>query len=94
MVPPEQPVILHAFLILALVTFSILSLSSIRSNHKDRKWTSYIPPLSVLIYILYEGTMPGQYDIRIDLLLIIPLLLICIFTPVVKFIFNSLFTRK
>jgi hypothetical protein len=42
------------------------------------RWSLWLPLAAVLAYATYEFTMPSRWDIRIDLLLIWPLLLIIV----------------
>lgn len=59
------------FLILGLgvITFVPWKLASGKN-----RWTLLLPILAILIYATYEFTMPKYWDIRIDLLLLWPVL--------------------
>lgn len=59
------------FLILGLGLVSIIPWG-LKSG--GNRWTLIVPFLAILVYLVYEHTMPSNWDIRVDLLLIWPVL--------------------
>jgi hypothetical protein len=76
-------VILNAcfFLILSL---SVVSLIPWKLKSGGNRWTLALPILAILTYLLYEVTMPNNWDIRMDLILLWPALALIIFLGIVR----------
>ena len=70
---------LWIFLVVALI-----SLIPWRLKDGKNRWTLMLPVISILVYIAYEFLMPDNWDIRMDLVLI---------WPVLAFIFLSCLIR-
>ncbi len=51
-----------------------------------RRWTLWLPVLAIGIYVVCEWAMPVRYDIRLDLVLIMPLVLITIGACLVRLV--------
>lgn len=58
----------------ALVLVAVLSLLPL--GKKAWPWQRWLPVVALLTYALYERTMPANWDIRLDLVLITPIMLI------------------
>jgi len=69
------------FIILAL---GLLSLCPWTLRSGRNRWTLALPVLALLVYLIYEFTMPPNWDIRIDLLLIWPVLLLTLLAGLLR----------
>ncbi len=47
-----------------------------RLRERRNRWTLWLPATALALYLVYEITMRTRWNIRLDLLLILPLLLI------------------
>jgi hypothetical protein len=61
------------FLILGL---GVVSLIPWKIKYGKNRWTMALPILAIIVYITYELTMPNNWDIRIDLVLLWPALVL------------------
>jgi len=67
---PTRNLVLNAcFYGIVLVT--LLSLVPWRLKPGGNRWTLYLPVAALALYGTYEMTMPSNWDIRLDLLLIV-----------------------
>ena len=72
---PGLNLILNACL-LGLAALALLSLVPWRLREGRNRWTLWLPLGAVAIYAAYEIVLPARWDIRLDLVLIAPLLLV------------------
>jgi hypothetical protein len=89
----DEPVVLHWSILLSILLLTMLSLVPTMVKIRGRTWFHYLPLLSVPLYVWYEWTMPARYNIRVDLLFILPMLGICVTSCILKF-FISAFRRS
>ncbi len=61
-----------------LAVLAALSVVPWRLRERRNRWTLWLPAAALALYLAYETTMPARWDIRLDLLLIFPLLLIVV----------------
>ncbi len=59
-----------------LAVLAALSVVPWRLRERRNRWTLWLPPAALALYLVYEITMPARWNIRLDLVLILPLLLI------------------
>lgn len=69
------------FLILGLGLISIIPW---RLKTGRNRWTLMLPILAVLAYLAYEIAMPRNWDIRVDLLLLWPVLALILLLGLVR----------
>ena len=48
------------------------------------RWTLLLPFLAIATYVVYEFTMPNNWDIRVDLLLLWPILTLILLLGIVR----------
>ena len=70
--------ILLNFTLLLILCLGIISIIPWRLRGGKNRWTVWVPLISVLAYAIYETSMPPDWDIRLDLLVIWPVLLITV----------------
>ena len=69
------------FLILG---FGLISIIPWKLKDGRNRWTLIVPIPSILIYVVYELAMPSNWDIRIDLLLLWPVLVLILLLCLVR----------
>jgi hypothetical protein len=69
------------FLILG---FGIVSLIPWRLRSGKNRWTMALPVLAIVVYMIYELTMPNNWDIRMDLVLLWPVLILILVLGVIR----------
>ncbi len=57
-----------------------------RLRERRNRWTLWLPAAALALYLAYEFTMPARWDIRLDLLLIFPLLPIVVLAWLVRLV--------
>jgi hypothetical protein len=72
------------FAFMLIICLGIISVIPWRLKSGSNRWTLSLPFLAIGTYIVYEYTMPGNWDIRLDLLVIWPVLLISIVMGVIR----------
>lgn len=50
------------------------------------KWPIYLPLPALVIYIIYEITFPPYWDIRLDLALLIPMMIVIILSSAFRYL--------
>lgn len=74
---PARNLILNAcFYGIALVV--LLSLVPWRLKDGRNRWSLYLPVAALALYVTYEMAMPPNWDIRLDLFLLVPMGLVVI----------------
>jgi len=76
-------VILNSCLFLIL-SLSVVSLVPWKLKSGENRWTLALPILAILAYLVYEFTMPSNWDIRLDLILLWPALTITIILGIIR----------
>ena len=76
-------VILNSCLLLIL-TLSVVSLIPWKLKSGGNRWTLVLPILGVLAYLVYEFAMPNNWDIRMDLVLLVPPLAVTIVLGIIR----------
>ena len=69
------------FLILGL---GLISLIPWRLKSGKNRWTLILPILAILVYLKYELTMPSNWDIRVDLFVLWPILTLILVSGLVR----------
>ncbi len=69
-----------------LAVLAALSVVPWRLRERRKRWTLWLPPAALALYLVYETTMPVCWNIRLDLLLILPLLLIVVLAWLVRLV--------
>lgn len=72
---PGLNLILNACL-MGLALLALLSIAPWPLRARRNRWTLWLPLGATVIYGIYEATMPTRWDIRLDLVLIAPLLVV------------------
>jgi hypothetical protein len=90
---PGLNLILNACLILIII-LSIISLIPWKLKSGKNRWTLALPVLGILTYLVYESTMPSNWNIRMDLVLLMPPLAVIIFLGLIRGLLIWRHTRK
>ena len=69
-----------------LVAFALLSIVPWRLRDGRNRWTLWLPLAALIIYAVYETSMPARWDIRLDLVLIAPLLFVVLIAWLVRLV--------
>ena len=69
------------FLILGL---GLISLVPWGLKSGRNRWTLMLPVIAILVYLKYEFTMPNNWDIRVDLLLLWPVVALILVSGLVR----------
>lgn len=69
------------FLILGL---GLVSIVPWKLRAGKNRWTLVLPILAIVLYLVYELTMPNNWDIRLDLIILWPILALIILLTVVR----------
>ncbi len=72
---PELNLVLNISFV-ALVVLAVLAVIPWRLRDRRNRWTLWLPLATLAVYAVYEAAMPARMDIRLDLVLIWPLILI------------------
>jgi len=80
---PSLNLILNScfYLILGL---GFVSLFPWRLKYGENKWTLALPVLAIVAYLKYEFTMPNNWNIRMDLFLLWPVMLLIIVLGLIR----------
>lgn len=70
-----------------LALLAVLSIIPWRLRDRRNRWTLWLPLGAFGLYFAYEATMPANWDIRVDLVLIFPLLAIVLLAWLIRFAF-------
>lgn len=73
-------------LFIAMVVVSLLSVLPWRLIGVNSRWPLYLPAVWLAGYLTYEMVMPAAYDIRVDLLLILPLAALTLLSWLVRIV--------
>ena len=71
-----EPVVLHTIIFFGIIILSLISMLTAMKVIKNRIWAVYPVLVSIVAYFIYEVTMPNHYNIRVDLLIIYPALIV------------------
>ena len=82
---PDLNLILNGCLY-GLAVLAALSVVPWRLRERRNRWTLWLPPTALALYLAYEITMPARWNIRLDLLLVLPLLLIVVLAWLVRLV--------
>jgi len=74
---PARNLILNACFF-GVVVVMLLSLVPWRLKYGRNRWSLYLPLVAIALYVIYEAAIPSNWDIRIDLLLLVPMGLVII----------------
>lgn len=77
-----------------LLVLALISLIPWRLKHGKNRWTLMLPVMSILIYMGYELLMPDNWNIRMDLILIWPVLTLIILLGLVRFILIRFYNSR
>ena len=77
-----------------LLATALISLVPWRLKDGKNRWTLLLPVMSILVYAGYELLMPNNWDIRMDLVLIWPLLALIILSGLIRFILIRLYNTR
>ncbi len=69
-----------------LAVLAALSAVPWRLRERRNRWTLWLPAAALALYLVYEIAMPARWDIRLDPLLILPLLLIVVLAWFVRLV--------
>jgi len=85
----SQPIIFHGIIIIIIFLLTIIAVL-------PSKWLifpflklNYLPLITIPLYLVYELTMPSNINIRIDVLIIWPLLIICVVGSSIKIVLRN-----
>lgn len=78
----EEPTFLLTLLFWSICGLGLIAVLPLRKE-KNGKWHLF-PLISLFLFILYEALMPNKYNIRADLLILVPVVLICLISPIIK----------
>ena len=76
-------IILNSCLFFILI-LSIVSIIPWKLKSRKNRWTLALPILGILTYLVYEVTMPSNWNIRMDLVLLVPPLAVIIFLGIIR----------
>ena len=62
--------------LLGIVLITLLSVIPWRLRDGRNRWTHLLPLMALTLYVVYEITMPARMNIRLDLILVLPLITI------------------
>lgn len=82
---PSLNVILNTCFYLLLVLGAVSLVPWKLKNGKNR-WTLTLPVFAIGIYIMYEFSMPDNWDIRLDLVFLWPVLIIILLSTLIRVI--------
>ncbi len=80
---PSLNLILNACFYLILV-LGFVSLLPWRLKYGKNKWTLALPVLAIVVYLKYEFTMPNHWNIRMDLFLLWPVMLLILVLGLIR----------
>ncbi len=73
-----QPVIVHLIILIFLFLLTLIAVLPSKWLYFRYLKAPSLPLMSIPLYLVYEFTMPSNIDIRIDVLILWPILFICI----------------
>lgn len=72
------------FCLYLILGLGLISLIPWKLKSGKNRWTLILPILAVLCYLVYELTMPDNWDIRMDLVLIWPVLFLIFLASIIR----------
>jgi len=69
-----------------IFVITLISLVPWRLKSGKNRWTLLLPAVAILVYLVYEITMPDNWDIRMDLVLIWPTLALIMLAGIIRVI--------
>ena len=82
--PTRNAVLTACFLAIALLTLAAVVPWKALGAARLSKWARWLWLPVLLLAIAYEATMPSRFDIRVDLLLLLPMYAIVLVASVVR----------
>ncbi|MGH6718632.1 MAG: hypothetical protein ACREER_04890 [Alphaproteobacteria bacterium] len=82
---PELNVVLNVGFY-AMVACAVLSLVPWRLRDGRNRWSLALPVVAASLYLVYETTMPARWDIRVDLFVIWPLLIVTLGAGLIRLV--------
>lgn len=89
---PLRNLILNACLY-GIAVISVVSLVPWPIGGGRNRWTLYLPLVGIGLYLAYEVTMPPNWDIRLDLLLILAMGAVIVLSWLVRLLIMRRHTR-
>lgn len=89
---PVRNLILNACLY-GIAVISVISLVPWPIGSGRNRWTLYLPLAGIGLYLAYEVTMPSNWDIRLDLLLILAMGAVIVLSWLVRLLILRHHTR-
>ncbi len=68
----------------AIGALALLSLFPWTMKSGKNRWTLVLPLLGIVVYAAYEYAMPNNWDIRLDLVLIWPVLIVIVISGLLR----------
>jgi hypothetical protein len=69
-----------------IVAVTLLSVIPWRLAGGANRWSLFLPLIGLTLYVIYEMSMPARWDIRVDLLLLVPLACLIVVSWVIRLI--------
>lgn len=82
---PVRNLVLNACLY-GIAVISIISLVPWPISSGRNRWTLYLPLVGIGLYVAYELTMPPNWDIRLDLLVILGMGVVIVLSWLVRLV--------
>jgi len=82
---PDLNLVLNACLS-GLALLALVSIVPWRLRGRRNRWTLWLPLGALAIYTVYETAMPSRWDIRLDLVLVGPLLILILIAWLVRLV--------
>jgi hypothetical protein len=67
-----------------LLVFGVVSCIPWRLKYGKNRWTLALPFLAIVVYMIYELTMPSHWNIRMDLVLLWPVLILTLLLGLIR----------
>jgi len=90
--PTRNAVLTACFIAIALLTVAAVVPWKALGAARLSRWARWLWLPVLLLAIAYEATMPSRFDIRVDLVLLVPMYLVVVLASVVRW-FSSRRTR-
>jgi len=84
--PTRNAVLTACFLAIALLTLAAVIPWKALGAARLSRWGRWLWVPVLLLAIAYEATMPSRFDIRVDLVLLVPMYLIVLLTSVIRWV--------
>jgi hypothetical protein len=67
-----------------ILAFGLVSLIPWKLKYGKNRWTMALPLLAIVVYIKYEHTIPNNWDILMDLVLLWPVLMLTLLLGLIR----------